>query len=563
MSLALSSLLKARWFRFGLLALVATFLMLALLTYVLVDTRKVASVASSAVQKYTGRTLTINGSIRLKLFPHLSIVAQDVSLGNASWATDPVMTKADEVSLNLDWMPLLHDQIAIKEVTLRGVTLNLQSAPAGQTVAGNWVFSPVESATPKSSNGAAAFNLELIQLTDATIQVRDGKGVLKQSVIVDQMTGSLTDTQVDFAGRIRWQQQAIDLKGRLGNQSNMPLDLVLDVQSEKIDLKSTALDKGTQGPAARNQRWVFSPESLGFDALPLLNGQITATVKSLVLPNGAVLPDLALQATLSPASNGVLTLNKFKTGFGGGVIKADGKVTGYSTMRPQVLLRGHAQGFTVEKVLAQGRAGMKSSDFQGGAGEFAFNLNGSGVSLRDLASGAHGEVQISVGPAKASNAFVNASGDFLVSLLDAINPLRKNLDYAQLDCAVAYLPMQSGLVTIAQSIGVETDRLNVVLDGQVNLRNEAVNIKIYPKEKSGLTTGVNPAGLVQINGTLRNPTLGVNKAGVVKQAATVGLAVFTAGISLAAQNVASVATRSSPCQNVLKPWASIDGGLSP
>ncbi|MFM8338672.1 MAG: hypothetical protein ACKN9C_01650, partial [Fluviibacter sp.] len=90
----------------------------------------------------------------------------------------------------------------------------------------------------------------------------------------------------------------------------------------------------------------------------------------------------------------------------------------------------------------------------------------------------------------------------------------------------------------------------------------SLNLNIYPKEKSGLTTGVNPAGLVQIKGTLRKPTLGVNKAGVVQQAATVGLAIVTAGISLAAQNVASVATRSSPCQNVLKPWSSIDGGLS-
>jgi len=280
-----------------------------------------------------------------------------------------------------------------------------------------------------------------------------------------------------------------------------------------------------------------------------------------VLPDGVVLPNLTLQATLSPASGGVLTVEQFKTGLGQGVINADGKVTGYSTSRPRINLRGHAEGFTIDKVLAQARAGMKPGDLQGGPGEFAFNLNGTGVSLRDLAATANGEVQLSVGAAKATTTFINGGGDFLVSLINAVNPLSKKQDTAQLDCAVAYLPVSNGLVTIAQSIGVETDRLNVIFDGQVNLRNETLNLKIYPKEKSGLTTGVNPAGLVQINGTLAKPTIGVNSAGVVQQAASVGLAVVTMGVSLAAQNVASVATRSSPCQNVLKPWASIDGEL--
>jgi hypothetical protein len=54
----------------------------------------------------------------------------------------------------------------------------------------------------------------------------------------------------------------------------------------------------------------------------------------------------------------------------------------------------------------------------------------------------------------------------------------------------------------------------------------------------------------------------MNKAGAVRQAASVGLAVFTAGISLAAQNVMSIATKRAPCQNVLRPWSDIDGHLS-
>lgn len=562
MALSNSSFLAARWFRFGLIGLVTVFVIFAALAYVLVDTRKVASVATAAVYKATGRTLSINGPVSLKLFPHLSIVAEDVSLGNAAWATDPFMAKADQVALSLDWMPLLHEQVSINEVTLSGVTVNLQRAPAKQKTSGNWDLSSTTDAPSKDSEGVAAFNLHEIQLSNVTIQMRDANGTLTQTLMVDQMSGSLSETQVDFAGRIRWQQQAMDIKGLLAYKPDVPLDLTLDLQSDKIDLKAADAGSRDSADATGNTRWVFDTDPLGFDVLPLLNARVTAAIKTLVMPDGVILPNLAMQVSLNPAAGGELTIDRFKTGFGQGVINADGKVTGFSTARPHVVLRGHAEGFTLDKVLAQTHAGLKPSDFQGGPGEFAFNLNMSGASLRDLAAAANGEVQLSVGPAKASSAFVNTSGDFLVSLFDAINPLQKNLDYSQLDCAVAYLPIRGGLVNVAQSIGVETERLNVVFDGQVNLRDESLNLNIYPKEKSGLTTGVNPAGLVQIKGTLRKPTLGVNKAGVVQQAATVGLAIVTAGISLAAQNVASVATRSSPCQNVLKPWSSIDGGLS-
>lgn len=562
MTSALTSIFKARWFRFGLIGLVAFFLIFSVLAYMLVDTRKVASVASTAVQKSTGRALTINGPVSLKLFPQLSIVAEDVSFGNATWAADPAMAKAEKVFLKLDWMPLLHEQILINEVMLSGVTLNLQSAPAGQKVSGNWNISAPDSGSSKSSSGSEAFNLHALEFSNATINIRNAHGALTQSIVINEMTGSLSDTQADFSGHITWQQQAIDLKGVLGYKTDAPLDLTLNVQSDKIDLKPANHTASKLSDTNKNSRWVFDPETLGFDLLPMLNGHITANIKSFVLPSGVVLPNLDLQATLDVASGGVLTINRFKTGLGQGVINADGKVSGYSTARPHVALRGHAEGFTIDKVLAQANAGMKPSDFQGGPGEFAFNLNTTGTSMRDLAAAANGQVQLSVGPARASGAFINEMGDFTLSLFNAINPLSKSLDYAQLECAVAYLPLSNGQIKIDQSIGIQTERLNVTLDGQVNLRDETQLINIYPKERSGLTTGVNPAGLVQIQGSLRNPTLGVNKTGVVSQAANVGLAVVTAGISLAVQNAASVVTRSNPCENVLKPWSSIDGGLS-
>lgn len=555
-----SVLSNNRWIRIGLVVAMAFLLLLGALAYLLVDTRKVTDIAVSTIQHATGRNLKVNGAVSLQLFPNLSVVADDVRLGNASWAADSTMVTADHVAFSLAWAPLLRQNISITEVQLQGVTLNLQVAPAGQKDAGNWILASSNN-TDSTTGDSDAFQVQSLQLLDAKVNFRDGAGTLKQSMVVDRLTSSLTTTQVDFNGRVNWQQQPIDLNGRVVFQADAPFNLTLGLQADRLDLRTPAVAESAKS-SATNPSWLFGTEPLGFDLLPQINGTIEATLKKLILPSGVVLPNFSTRVLLDTKSDGTLTLDRFKAGLGQGVVNADGRITGHTTPRPQVMLRAHGERFTLEQIIAQLSPDQKSSDLRGGSGEFAFTLNASGSSMRELVSSMNGEFQAAIGSAQVSTRLVNAGGDFAMSLMDAVNPLRKSSDTTQLQCAVAYLPVKNGLVSIAQSVGIETDRLNLILDGQANLKNENLNIQIYPKEKSGLTTGVNPAGLVQINGTLRNPQLGVNKSGVVKQAATVGLAVVTAGISLAAQNVASIATRSSPCQNVLRPWSNIDGQLS-
>lgn len=554
-----------RWLRLIAIGLVLLIALLIFLAYTLVDSRKVTALAVSAVEQATGRSLQVSGPVSVTLFPVLSVIAEEVVLGNPSWAADKIMARADRMAFSVGWGSLLRHHVSIHQVQMQGVVLNLQAAPTGQKVSGNWDMSDgalVNATTTNDGKSPEGFHLESLQITDATVHFRDAAGTVLQSVGVERLTGSVKDTQVDFEGRVRWQQQPINLQGRVSYQTGTPPDVALALLAIRMDLKSAGGSGEKASTPTASQRWVFDAQPLGLALLPHLNGQVDVTIKSLVLPDGVVLPDFSSRISLSAESGGVLTLDHLRSGLGQGVINADGQIRGYSTSYPTLTLRGHAEGFTLEKVIAQANSQQKVSQIQGGPGELAFNFKATGTSLRDLASSMNGEAQLSVGAAKVSTAWVNTGGDFLVSLFDAVNPMRKSVDITHLDCAVAYLPVRNGVVSINQSIGIETDRLNVILDGQANLRNETLNIRIYPTEKSGLTTGVNAAGLVQINGTLSQPKLGMNKAGAVRQAASVGLAVFTAGISLAAQNVMSIATKRAPCQNVLRPWSDIDGHLS-
>jgi hypothetical protein len=107
---------------------------------------------------------------------------------------------------------------------------------------------------------------------------------------------------------------------------------------------------------------------------------------------------------------------------------------------------------------------------------------------------------------------------------------------------------------------METDRLNVVVAGSLNLKSEAVNLTIDPQEKSGITTGLGLAGLVKIGGTLSNPKAVLNQAGVVNSAVSIGLGFLTGGASILAENAKSMTSKGHPCRDALHPWTDIYPG---
>jgi hypothetical protein len=173
----------------------------------------------------------------------------------------------------------------------------------------------------------------------------------------------------------------------------------------------------------------------------------------------------------------------------------------------------------------------------------------------------NGVVQLSIDKGSLNSSFIDGGGDLLITIVNAVNPIQKRADQAILECAVFYLPLNDGQVVLNDSIGVVTDRLDVVLSGSVDLKTEALNIKIDPREKSGLTTGVNLGGLVKLQGTLLNPRAGVNKEGVVNSAVSIGLGILTGGATILAENAKSLATKSQPCKAALHSWSDIYPGM--
>lgn len=569
-----------------------------------INPTQLTKLLSSSVKDATGRELKIAGPVSLNLFPSISVKAEQVSLSNTSWASNPNMLTLKQIELDIRLFPLLKGSVEISRIGVTGLEANLQTNKSGE---GNWNFTPpvlTTSGTSTQTPSDTASNdsvdntfvsIKTLDIADAIIRYQDGSQAAKV-IRLPRLTLGSRDGRSTILLDVQYEKYSLNLKGSTGSlrnayfawdQSPVSMDLDLDLTLNgktlaikgdidkkpqvlptfNIQLNSKSFDlaplagsaaiagkAGNASPATPHKpqgNYFFSDEKLPFDLLPLADGAININIAELGIPGQA--PFTNFKTTLQFKKNNV-DANDLSFNIGKGSAQAQISVAGFDGPAPKVAIKGLAKNFSLEQIVASADSSAKVS---GGATHIAWNLQGSGVSPHQLASRANGAIQISVGQGKLDSKFINKGGDFVVSVFDAINPMRKKTNQTILECAVAYLPINNGMINIRDSVGAETDRLDITLSGSVNLANEALNISINPREKSGLTTGLDLGGLVKIEGTLQNPKAGVNKEGVVNSAVSIGLGFLTGGISIAAENAKSLATKSQPCKTALHSWSDI------
>lgn len=577
-----------------------------------IDPSQLASLISSSVKSATGRELRIEGPVSLSVFPKIAVTAERLSLSNASWAKTPEMLAIRHIELDIKSMPLLKGRVEIDSIGLNGVKAYLQTNASGIS---NWELNdymptPV---TPTSDKELAAdssnnsfISVEKFSLADAQIEYLDARGQVSNYEVRNlSISNGGGQTMLSFGGVYRGLN--VELSGKTGlvtellekwgsSAVNFPLDLNLAVNKKTLAIKgavrkdpkadvvldialisksfdwpslgsassnsiaSSSTSAGTSAthsqskPVRNTSPYLFNNDALPFNSLPKMRGKLRIDVVELGLQGRKPIENLKADVLLQGNSIDIPKLT-FQMGKGGADLQLN--MSKLDSAAPVVQLKGVTKDLSLESLLARIDP---SSKVTGGNMKLAFNLQLSGNSLHQMAANSLGKIQVSIEQAKMGTNFLNNAGDFVITVLDSMNPLRKKSAETILECAVAYLPINNGQINIANTVGMETDRLNVVLAGSINLKNEAVNLTIDPKEKSGLTTGLDLAGLVKVGGTLSNPKAVINQAGVVNSAVSIGLGFLTGGASLLAENARSLTSKGHPCRDALQPWSDISPG---
>lgn len=573
-----------------------------------VDPAQLTKLLSSSVKTATGRDLKIAGPITLNFFPTISVSAEQLSLSNASWASNSEMLTLKRIELGIETLPLLSKRVEINRIKLNGLELFLQKNAGGQV---NWDLSaqnPAGSASDdKSETSSASDSLiftENVLITDVRIHYQEAQN---PSSIYEVEKLSLTENgnKSSLALNMKYQALPIEVTGKIGSltklfrqwdvsPSTFAIDLTIGINGKSaliqgditknpqtmtavdLSITSKAFDWPSLGvnpskvsePLANNQgqpttvrqatkshsQFVFSDTTLPLNLLPQAQGKVVFSIDELGLPNRKPIQNLKATVQMSGSAIHVpnLTLQ-----LGQGQADMQLYFSQLNSPSPLISTRGVTKNFTFENLLARIDPHSKVT---GGNMKLAFDLKGSGKSLHQIVSNANGKIQLSIDQASMGTNFLNDGGDFVITVLDAMNPLRKKSSQTTLECAVAYLPITNGQIMIAKSVGIETDRLNAVMAGSINLKTEAVDLIIDPQEKSGITTGLDLAGLAKVGGTLTNPKAVINQAGVVNSAVSIGLGILTGGASILAENARSMSSKGHPCRDALHPWSDIYPG---
>ncbi|CAM3790237.1 AsmA family protein [Polynucleobacter brandtiae] len=579
----------------------------------LVNPTQLAVLLTSSVKTATGRDLRISGPIKLQFFPGIAVSAEQLTLSNTAWGSQSDFLTLDQISLNIKLLPLLSKRVDIDSIELKGLDLFLQKNRSGQA---NWVMgsqspfatnlaSDRQDEAPASENSLTS--VANIMIANANVHYLDPTG-LSSIYQVQRLSLTKDGSKTLVAIDMKYKELALEVRGKTDSVSELmqhwnvsPIQFALDlnvgvngksiliqgnvaknpktlplinlaVNSAAVDwpssnaigkppaqqptrlsaqnLKAASAESVQHSPAT----YFFSDAKLPLDLLPQAKGKISIGIIKLGLPGRQPIENL--NATIQ-VDGSQIAVPQLTFVLGQGQANLVLQLSRLDTASPVVTAKGVTTNFTLESLMARLDPSSKVS---GGKMRLAFNLQSTGMSAHQMASNASGKIQIRIDQAKTDSLFLNSGGDFVVTLLGAINPLHKKSNQNTIECAVAYIPISQGQLNIANTVGMETDRLNVLLGGTINLKTEAVNLMVEPYEKSGLTTGIDLGGLVKIGGTLQNPKPMINQTGVINSAISVGLGFLTGGASILAENALSIGKKGSPCSDALRPWADIYPG---
>ncbi len=215
----------------------------------------------AAVEKNTGRKLTLAGDISLALGLTPALVVEDVSLANAQWGSKPQMLEVGRFELQVALLPLFQRNVEIQRVVLRDTSVLVETNTKGvsnltlhkpQAAA-----EPVQETSPEAPGDAASqkgplpgLELDNVLVENGAIDVRDASGETVTSFSVQRLalqTLPNKDVQMTFDGQFNGQPLSMSgivgpLKGLTDAQQQWPVDLAVQSGSASVAVEGAIRD---------------------------------------------------------------------------------------------------------------------------------------------------------------------------------------------------------------------------------------------------------------------------------------------------------------------------------
>jgi AsmA protein len=183
--------------RHSLLGLLIVFFILPIAVLALFaatfDPNRYAPVLVAAVDKATGRQLTLGGPIKMSLSLTAKISVDDVSLRNSHGFGDGSLLTIGRVEARISLLPLVFHQVDIVRLVLVQPAITLETDNAGRA---DWDFTPAASSgTPSAAGTESPANkyrvaLESVEIQNGSIIIKHGKPLVPAIISVSSLTGT-------------------------------------------------------------------------------------------------------------------------------------------------------------------------------------------------------------------------------------------------------------------------------------------------------------------------------------------------------------------------------------
>ncbi|MBR6409389.1 MAG: AsmA family protein [Alphaproteobacteria bacterium] len=342
-----------------------------------------------------------------------------------------------------------------------------------------------------------------------TSLIADVKGSLKQM--------SAAISKLDLGGNVITGNFNINLEGKKpAINGNIKSDLI-NVQTLKAEEKTAMFSVVSVAAAAS-----FVPnEKLDLSALNELTANIGFDVKKLILNEDISLDNLKGTADIK---NGILNIKPFSFVAGGGNVSGNASIEAKNNA---LVINLDGKDIVAQNFLKsldpknESTFGFKS----GGKTDLHIALKSSGETYPNIVENLDGQVLLVVGQSQLqAGALKYLKGGFISQLLSALSIEAKDPKMS-LKCAVLRADFKDGKAKLPKGIVFDSKKMMVVGDGDVNLKNDKINISIKPFNGNLTDTNIAQAisSLVKISGTVSKPSIAIDTASVVKNVVGVAM----------------------------------------
>jgi len=185
-----------------------------------------------------------------------------------------------------------------------------------------------------------------------------------------------------------------------------------------------------------------------------------------------------------------------------------------------------------------------------GLTDYRLRLFGSGATVREVVASLDGAFAFRAGGGRMNNRGLDLFlGDILGEIFGSLVPTQESEPYTNLECHAGAMLFKKGVVELIPGLAFRTDKVDVVASGQINMRNEKLNVAFATRSRKGVGISVSKAitPYIKLGGNLANPQLAFDARGA---AVSGGAAVATGGLSILAAGLWDrwIATSQNPCK---------------